>query len=439
MTGGILKRVEWDQLGEGARTAALLRPAVRTGDETAARVTSIISAVREEGDDAVLRLTEQLDGVRLASLRVGDAEAARAERDLGDDARRALELAIGNIRRFHAAQPAQELRVETMPGVVCERVVRPIRAVGLYVPAGSAPLPSTAMMLAVPAQLAGCPVRVLCTPPTRDGSADAAVVAVARACGVRDIFKIGGAQAIAAMAFGTATVPKVDKIFGPGNAWVTAAKQAVAQDPAGAALDMPAGPSEVMVIADAGAEPGFVALDLLSQAEHGPDSQAVLVTTDPALAAHVEDEIRAAMPALPRRDIIARSLAHGAAVIVSSMESAMEVANRYAPEHLILHVRNPRQWVPAIHAAGSVFIGPWTPESVGDYCSGTNHVLPTYGHARAYSGLSVADFQRRMTLQELTPAGLASLAPAVQTLAGLEGLDAHAAAVRVRLTRKDQP
>ena len=430
MKDGRLKRVEWRLLDEPARHATLERPTLRTGAEIAAQVGRIIGEVRQDGDAALERLTAALDGVRLSCLRVSAEEVTAAEEAIGPGARSAIAAAITNIQRFHAAQTTAPLRVETIPGVVCERVVRPIRAVGLYVPAGTAPLPSTAMMLAIPAQLAGCSVRVMCTPPRQDGRADPAVVVAARACGISDIFKIGGAQAIAAMAFGTASIPKVDKIFGPGNAWVTAAKQAV--DPAGAALDMPAGPSEVMVIADDGANAKFVALDLLSQAEHGPDSQVILVTTAASLVERVSTEIDAALPALPRREIIRQSLAHSAAIVVTDLDEAMDVANRYAPEHLIMQIAEPRRWADRVQSAGSVFLGPWTPESVGDYCSGTNHVLPTYGYARAYSGLSVADFQRRMTLQELTPAGLAALAPTVEALAGLEGLEAHAEAVRVR-------
>ena len=337
------------------------------------------------------------------------------------------------FERFHSAQVTDPVRVETAPGVVCERLTRPVRAVGLYVPAGSAPLPSTAIMLAIPARLAGCPVRVICTPPRADGRADPSVVVAAQMCGVERIFKVGGAQAVAAMAYGTASIPQVDKIFGPGNAWVTAAKAAVASDPAGAALDMPAGPSEVMVVADGSTNPRFVALDLLSQAEHGPDSQAVLVCTERGFAARVEAEIDAALPTLPRREIIERSLEHGLCVIVPDVPTGLEVANRYASEHLILQVTNARQYVDLIDNAGSVFLGEWTPEAVGDYCSGTNHVLPTYGFARNYSGLSVRDFQKQLTFQELTRAGLAGLAPTVRTLAGLEGLDAHAQAVAVRL------
>lgn len=433
MSGGrLLARVDWSVLDEAGRRSLLERPAVRGTAGLSAAVADIIADVRAQGDSALLRLTEKLDGVALHDIEVSDAEAEAAGRELAPAAVSAIDTAIANVRAFHAAQLGQPIRVETVPGVLCERVLRPLRAVGLYVPAGRAPLPSTAIMLGVPAALAGCPVRVLCTPPRPDGRADPAVVVAARACGVQRIFKAGGAQAVAAMAYGTGSIPKVDKIFGPGNAWVTAAKQAVALDPAGAALDMPAGPSEVMVIADAGADPRFVAIDLLSQAEHGPDSQVLLVTTASGLVDQVRAEIDALLPTLPRRDIMAESLLHGAAIVVASLADAIDVANRYAPEHLILQVAEPRRCVENIWSAGSVFIGPWTPESVGDYCSGTNHVLPTYGHARAYSGLSLADFQRQMTLQELTPAGLAALAPTVETLAGLEGLDAHAAAVRLR-------
>jgi histidinol dehydrogenase len=433
MTGSVLREIAWATSDELTRSKALERPAVRVGPEISAAVAGIIASVRRGGDTELIRLTAELDGVRLDSLRVTDDEAAAARTALSPAAIAALETAIGNVRRFHEAQALAPVRVETAPGVVCEGCVRPIRAVGLYVPAGSAPLPSTAIMLSVPADLAACPVRVMCTPPRRDGLADPAVVTVARSCGIAAIFKVGGAQAIAAMAYGTASIPKVDKIFGPGNAWVTAAKQSVAADPGGAALDMPAGPSEVMVVADADADPRFVALDLLAQAEHGPDSQVILVTDDPALSGRVQAAIADVLPRLSRRNVIGRALAHSIAVLVTDIGQAIEVANRYAPEHLILQVAEPRRWVAQVQAAGSVFLGPWTPESVGDYCSGTNHVLPTYGYARAYSGLAVTDFQRRMTLQELTRPGLVGLAPTVETLAGLEGLDAHAEAVRVRL------
>lgn len=429
--------IRWQELDDAARDALLSRPAVRANPGIASRVADIIALVRHEGDAALRRLTAELDRVNVESLRVSESEADAARASLSADALAAIDVAIANVRCFHAAQLVGTLQVETAPGVLCERQSRPIGAVGLYVPAGSAPLPSTAIMLAVPAALASCPTRVLCTPPRPDGLADPAVVTAARACGVTEIFKLGGAQAVAAMAYGTESVPKVDKIFGPGNAWVTAAKQAVAGDAGGAALDMPAGPSEVMVVADDGADPRAVALDLLSQSEHGPDSQSLLVCLSTGLAEAVRAEIAAALPGLPRRDIIERALAHGSMIVVSNLPEAFEVVNRYAPEHLILQLKNPRQYIDSVQNAGSVFLGYWTPESVGDYCSGTNHVLPTYGYARNYSGLSVADFQKQVTFQELTYAGLEGLAPTVLTLAGLEGLDAHAQAVSVRLRRRD--
>jgi histidinol dehydrogenase len=288
-------------------------------------------------------------------------------------------------------------------------------------------------MLAIPAALAGCQTRLLCTPPQPDGRADPAVLTAARSCGVQQIFKLGGAQAIAAMAYGTETVPKVEKVFGPGSTWVTAAKAQVAQDPLGAARDMPAGPSEVLVIADDTANPAFVAADLLSQAEHGPDSQVILVTTSAAVCAATLAEVDKQRTSLSRHDIVSQSLQYAAAILVADLETAVEVANRYAPEHLLLQIENPRAWLDEIQAAGSVFLGSWAPESVGDYCSGTNHVLPTYGFARAYSGLGVDDFMRSMTVQELTPAGLATVGPIAETLADLEGLDAHSRAVRQRL------
>jgi histidinol dehydrogenase len=345
----------------------------------------------------------------------------------------AIDRAIANVRRFHAAQTPQPLRVETAPGVVCERFSAPIRAVGLYVPAGSAPLPSTAIMLGVPATLAGCPVRLMCTPPGRDGAADSAVLVAARRAGVGQVFKAGGAQAIAAMAYGTASIPKCDKIFGPGNAFVTAAKLLVAQDAAGAAADLPAGVTEVMVIADESAHAEFVAADLLAQAEHSPEAQSLLVTTSPALAEEVARQVPQQMLPLSRGRILAQSVQHMRLLIADSLETAFQIANDYAPEHLLLQVREPRRWLARVSAAGAVFLGHWSPESLGDYCSGPNHTLPTYGYAKAYSGLSLEDFQKRITVQEVTPAGLAELGPTAQILADLEGLDAHAAAVTVRL------
>jgi histidinol dehydrogenase len=424
---------DWNELGEQARDALLARPAVTAGAATRERVAGIVAAVREDGDRAVRELTRRFDGVEVADPRVGDGEYEAALAALDPAALAAIDTAIDNVRRFHERQLPAPLSVEVMPGVRCERMSHALDAVGLYVPAGSAPLPSAAVMLSVPASIAGCPRRILCTPPRRDARADPAVVVAARRSGVTDIFRIGGAQAIAAMAYGTDTVPKVCKLFGPGNAWVTAAKSLVSADPEGAAIDMPAGPSEVLVIADGAARAEFVAADLLSQAEHGADSQVLLLTDSRQLAAAVLGEIDRQLANLSRAAIARQSLVHSRLILVDDIAAAVSISNRYAPEHLILQVAGARELLPDIRNAGSVFVGPWTPESVGDYCSGTNHVLPTYGLARSYSGLGVEQFMRQMTVQELTRDGLAGLGETVVTLANLEGLDAHAAAVQCRL------
>jgi histidinol dehydrogenase len=428
-----MRILDWKSLSAAQRDQALRRPAQRDAASVKKGAQTIIDAVRREGDAAVLALTEKFDEVRLASMRVTPQEFSDAERALNAEQIAAIERAISNVHRFHAAQGAAPLRVETAPGVVCERISVPIRAVGLYVPAGSAPLPSTAIMLAVPAAIAACPVRVMCTPPARHGGADPAVLVAALRCGIEQVFKAGGAQAIAAMAYGTATIPKCDKIFGPGNDWVTAAKLLAAQDPAGAAADLPAGVTEVMVIADDTARAGFVAADLLAQAEHGPDAQSLLVTTSAALAEEVARQVQRQMATLSRAGILAKSVDHMRLLIVDGLETAFEIANEYAPEHLLLELREPRRWLGAVSAAGAVFLGHWSPESLGDYCSGPNHTLPTYGYAKAHSGLSLEDFQKRITVQELTRAGLGGLGPTAQILARLEGLDAHAAAVTIRL------
>jgi histidinol dehydrogenase len=425
--------LDWQSLTAAQRLAALERPTQRDATATAAAVRVIIDAVRREGDTALRALTEKFDGVRIDALRVTAEEFAAAEAALKPAEHAAIARAITTVKQFHAAQVPQPLRVETAPGVICERISVPIRAVGLYVPAGSAPLPSTALMLAVPAAIAGCPVRVMCTPPGRSGGADPAVLVAARAAGVDAVYKVGGAQAIAAMAYGTATIPKCDKIFGPGNAFVTAAKLLVAEDAAGAAADLPAGVTEVMVIADEGARPDFVAADLLAQAEHSPDAQSILISTSGALAEAVASEVTRQATTLTRSGILAESLEHMRLLIVDTPETAFAIANQYAPEHLLIQLREARSWLPRVSAAGAVFLGAWSPVSMGDYCSGPNHTLPTYGYARAYSGLSLEDFQKRITVQELSPAGLRGLGETAQILAGLEGLDAHAAAVTVRL------
>jgi histidinol dehydrogenase len=428
-----MKIVDWSRLDTAGQRAALARPAQDARQDVLNSAREIVEAVRRDGDDALRAYTRKFDRVELGDLAVTREEFAAARKKLTPEQTAAIQRAIDNVRAFHQAQIPGALSIETMPGVRCERLIRPIPAVGLYVPAGSAPLPSAVIMLAVPAQLVGCPRKVLCTPPASDGGANPAVLVAAELCGIDTVFKVGGAQSIAALAYGTKSIPKVDKIFGPGNAWVTAAKQLVASDPAGAAFDLPAGPSEVLVIADDAAFPDLVAADLLAQAEHDTQAQAILVTTSRALADATVTAVNAQMRELSRRQILEKSVASSRCVVVPDMETAIAVSNDYAPEHLILQVREPRRWLPQIQNAGSVFLGQWTPEPMGDYCSGTNHVLPTYGYARAYSGLSVLDFVKRMTVQECTPDGLRALGPTAVTLADLEGLDAHANAVSRRL------
>jgi len=425
--------LDWNSLSTSDQRAALRRPAQRDAEGTAAAAQRIIDAVRQNGDAALLELTQRYDGVTLKELAVSEQEFEAAEHALSAAQHAAIDTAIASVHKFHAAQMPKPLRVETAPGVVCERISVPIRAVGLYVPAGTAPLPSTAIMLGVPAAIAGCPVRVMCTAPTANGTADSAVLVAARKAGVKQVFKVGGAQAIAALAYGTASVPKCDKVFGPGNAWVTAAKLLVANDAAGAAADLPAGVTEVMVIADESARADFVAADLLAQAEHSVDAQALLVTTSLRLAQDVAYQVQVQMRLLSRAAILSESVANMRLLVVDSLETALRVANDYAPEHLLLEINDPRAWLGRVTAAGAVFLGSWSPESMGDYCSGPNHTLPTYGYAKAYSGLSLEDFQKRITVQELTQAGLQGLGSTAEILAGLEGLDAHAAAVTIRL------
>lgn len=429
----MLPILDYAALDDAARRDALSRPAVAERAQLVALVRETVARVRAEGDSAVLDYARRFDGGEPESLRVPLKDLDAALQSLASNEQQALERAIDNVRRFHAAQLPAPLSVETSPGVRCERITRPIDSVGLYVPGGSAPLPSALIMSAVPAELAGCPRRVLCTPAARGKPIHRAILATARLLGITEVFAAGGAQAIAAMAYGTETIPKVDKIVGPGSAWVTAAKQVVAEDAAGAALDLPAGPSEVLVIADDGANPAFVAADLLAQAEHDPLSQAILLTTSKELADAVRTSALAQLPNLSRREILEQSLQRSRLIVVSELATALRISNDYAPEHLILQLRDARQYLPAITSAGSIFLGAWSPEPMGDYCSGTNHVLPTYGYARAYSGLSVHDFLKRITVQELTPDGLRGLGPTASVLAGIEGLDAHALAVDLRL------
>ena len=428
----------WASLSPAEQLRALARPESSRDDALLARTRDIIDAVRRDGDAALAAFSERFDGRRPEALRVPAAELAAALTACAPEDRAALAHARANIERFHAAQANPLPWVEVDDGVRCRQMRRAIDAVGLYVPGGSAPLPSALLMLAVPAALAGCARVVVCSPPQADGRIAPIVLAAAELCGVREVYAVGGAQAIAAMAYGTETIPAADKIFGPGNAYVTAAKMLAAQDPGGAACDMPAGPSEVLVIADDSAEAPAVAADLLAQAEHGPDSQALLFTDSARLAQQVADAVSEQRLARARGDIIDAALAHSRAVVFDSIDDALAASNRYAPEHLILNLRDAEQRVESVQNAGSVFVGPWAAETFGDYCSGTNHVLPTYGFARAYSGVSLKDFVKFITVQHLSERGFDRLADTARRLARLEGLDAHEAAISVRQALRER-
>lgn len=426
-----MRTVVWQSLSETQQDSILERPAIAEGANITAAVSEVIAKVRAEGDAALLELTAKFDRVTPESIRVTQDEIDAASERLSDEMKQALEQAYSNIAKFHKAQKPQPIKVETMPGVVCEQVTRAINNVGLYIPGGSAPLPSTVLMLGVPAQIAGCRKVVLCSPPP---IADE-ILYVAKLCKIDEVYNVGGGQAIAAMAYGTETVAKVDKIFGPGNAYVTEAKRQVSNDFRGAAIDMPAGPSEVLVIADDTADPDFIAADLLSQAEHGPDSQVVLVTPSPVVADKVTDAVQKQLKELSRSGIAEKALASSLIIIAESLTQAVSISNFYGPEHLIVQTKNPRELVPLLDNAGSIFLGDWSPESVGDYASGTNHVLPTYGYTRTYSSLGLADFSKRMTVQELSAEGLQTLAPTVVAMANAEGLDAHKRAVTIRVEK----
>lgn len=425
--------LDWSALDAVERSAALRRPTAAEEPQRTTAVAEIFASVRSGGDAAVREYSRRFDRVELADYAVSDAEFVAAEVALEPALRAAMVEASARIEAWHAAGAVREFDVETAPGVRCGRVLRGLGRVGLYVPAGSAPLPSTALMLGVPARLAGVGECVLCTPPRPDGSADPAVLVAARLCGIRRVFKLGGAQAIAAMAWGTDTVPRCDKLFGPGNAWVTTAKQYAATLPEGPAIDMPAGPSEVLVIADAGADPVRIAADLLSQAEHGPDSQVLLLSESKALLDATRAQLQVQLPTLPRARIAGESLANARLVRVESLATAVSISNDYAPEHLLLAVRDPEALLPTVRRAGSVFLGDEAAEALGDYCSGTNHVLPTGGAARAWSGLSVASFQVAISVQRVDRRGLVEIGPCAVRIARAEGLEAHARAVQLRM------
>lgn len=416
------ERSQWNDL--------LRRPTLNTATlrET---VLEVLERVRTEGDKAVIEYEEKFDHVHLDSLTVSEEEFAEAEKAVSIELKAAIMLAFNNIKKFHEAQKFESKPVNTLPGVTCWQKAVAIEKVGLYVPGGTAPLFSTVLMLATPAQIAGCKEIVLCTPPNREGKIHPAILYAAKIAGVSRVFKAGGVQAIGAMAYGTSSVPKVYKIFGPGNQYVMAAKQEVSLHDV--AIDMPAGPSEVAVLADETANPIFVASDLLSQAEHGVDSQSMLITTSATLIRAVTEEVERQLEELPRKEIAARSLEHSKLILIDNMELAVEMMNRYAPEHLIIETKNYHELAEKIVNAGSVFLGAYSPESAGDYASGTNHTLPTNGYAKAYSGVSLDSFIRKITFQEITKEGIATIGPAIEVMAANEHLDAHKNAVSVRL------
>ena len=411
--------------------AEILKRPVMNTENLFDTVRNIIDRVKAEGDRAVLEYEDKFDKVKLNSLVVTEEEQKEADALVSEELKAAIRLAKQNIETFHAAQRFEGKKVETQPGVTCWQKAVAIEKVGLYIPGGTAPLFSTVLMLAVPARIAGCKEIVLCTPPGRDGKVHPAVLFAAKVAGVNRIFKVGGVQAIAAMAYGTESVPKVYKIFGPGNQYVTASKQLVSLRDV--AIDMPAGPSEVEVLADETANPAFVAADLLSQAEHGVDSQAMLITTSKELQQAVKEEVERQLALLPRKDIAEKSLANSKLVVVRSMEEAIELTNEYAPEHLIIETADYMSVAEQVINAGSVFLGSLTPESAGDYASGTNHTLPTNGYAKAYSGVSLDSFIRKITFQEIKPEGIRTIGPAIEAMAANEHLDAHKNAVTVRL------
>ncbi|OFC58399.1 histidinol dehydrogenase [Candidatus Erwinia dacicola] len=432
----LMTPISWQQCSAEEQQALLMRPAISASESITATVRGILDKVKAEGDDALRYYSATFDKTQVDDLRVSEQQIADACARLGDEIKQAMAVSVANIDKFHVAQILPAVDIETQSGVRCQQITRPVASVGLYIPGGSAPLFSTVLMLATPARIAECGRVVLCSrPPIADE-----ILYAAKLCGVQEVFQVGGVQAIAALALGTKSVPKVDKIFGPGNAYVTEAKRQVSQRLDGAAIDMPAGPSEVLVIADEGATPDFVASDLLSQAEHGPDSQVILLTPSFPMAEAVAQAVERQLTELPRAATAAKALESSRLIVARDLEQCVEISNSYGPEHLIIQTRRARDLVDSITSAGSVFIGDWSPESAGDYASGTNHVLPTYGYTATCSSLGLADFQKRMTVQELTPAGFMGLAATIETLAAAEQLTAHKNAVTLRVAAlKEKP
>lgn len=425
--------INWQSLSAIEKTQALARPAIAQSGLLSQQVSNILSNVRQNGDKALFDLTAQFDGVVIESLSVSSASVESAKQALSPKRLQAIETAYQQIKRFHQAQVSDDITVETCPGVCCTLKTEAIESVGLYIPAGSAPLPSTVLMLGVPAQIAQCPRTVLVCPPDKAGNLANEILVAASLCGINEIYRIGGAQACAALAFGTESIKPVNKIFGPGNKYVTEAKKQLSQQVNGFAIDMPAGPSEVLVIADNEANAGYVAADLLSQAEHGPDSQVILLSDSIELIESVRDQLEKQLAVLSRASIAEKALTQSRLILTQSMEQAVKVSNRYGPEHLIIQTKNNDELLKNLRSAGSIFVGPYTPESAGDYASGTNHVLPTYGYSKVISSLSLADFSRRFTVQQISRQGLSNIAECITELTDAEGLDGHKRAVTIRL------
>ena len=425
--------IDWQTISTQQKSDALARPAISDNALLSTQVANILSQVKKQGDKALFTLTEQFDGIALSTLSVSAEQVAQAKSALSAKRLKAINTAYTQIKRFHSAQTPKDIVVETCPGVHCSLKTEAIESVGLYIPAGTAPLPSTVLMLGVPAQLAGCKRTALVCPPDKNGQLANEVLVAAQLCGITEIYTIGGAQAIAALAYGTKSIPAVNKVFGPGNRYVTEAKKQLSQQVAGFTIDMPAGPSEVLVIADEQANPAFIAADLLSQAEHGADSQVILLTDSETLITQVGNELESQVALLSRRSIAEQALKQSRLILTRDMAQAVEVSNSYGPEHLIIQTEDPQALLVDLRNAGSIFVGAYTPESAGDYASGTNHVLPTYGYSKVISSLSLADFSRRYTVQEISKTGLKNLAECIIELTDAEGLDAHQRAVTIRL------
>ena len=428
----------WENMSLVERTQALARPYELSDPSKIELVKNILLEVKLKGDDAVKSFTSMYDNVNLVNLRVANEDLENAWLNLPKKEKNAIKVAISNIEKFHISQLPQDIEIETTKGVFCRRETRALQTAGLYVPGGTAPLVSTLLMLAVPAKVAGVRRRIVVSPPGANGKIHSSILAAAYICGVTDVFSCGGAQAIAALSYGTESLPKCDKIFGPGNAYVSLAKSLVAQEIGGPAIDMPAGPSEAMVIADNEANPAFVAADLLSQAEHDVLAQVICVSTTSEISKNINEEIDKQLEKLPRKDIARKAMKNSRLIIAKSREMIVDIINNYSPEHLILQIKNPDHLVPAIRNAGSIFLGPWSPEAVGDYASGTNHTLPTNGAAKSYSGITIESFLKYISIQKLSKKGLELLAPTVNCLAEMEGLEAHKRSVTIRLDTNNE-